>query len=395
MAPATTTGPKKKAAPAKKAAAKKAPAVKKAAPAKKVVAVKKAVAKKAAPVKKAATVKKAVAVKKAPAVKRAASLPAAAPKTAAWVDRLPKVDEPPAPPAPKFNRGMAYIAAGVAVAVLGTGGAAFAATRSHAPSKPKYIVAADAVCRPANGPVSAIVKPTSYPELATAAGTVATTTTAQLSQLRGLKRPAGANGKALDPSFKALDATHAAAQKLNDAATKRDDAATIAATKELRAQFTDAASQTKTYGFTACGGGLQAGVDTVFNGAAGIVKTAFNAKADGLCRTAAAKDDKIAEPAANPKDLERYLNEELALYDKLEADLRALPVAPGDEATVTDMLDAQDKALAKLREMRDATVALDAARMTAAAKESEPLGTAANAKFDAYGLGSCGSNYGD
>jgi hypothetical protein len=387
MAPATTAAPRKKAAPAKKAAAtKKAPAKK--APAKKAV-VKTAEVKKPAPTRTPAT--------KTPAVKRAASIPATTKATTnSWVDRLPEFEAPPVAPAPRFNKRMAVIAAGVAVAVLGTGGAAFALTRDHAPTKAKYIVTADAICRPANGPVSAIVKPTSYPELATAAGTVATTSTSQLTQLRALKRPSGADGKALDPTFTAFTATQVAAQKLADAATKHDDAAAIAATKELRAQFTDAASQSKTYGFTACGGGMQAGVDNVFNGSAGIVKAGFSAKADGLCRTAATSEDKLAEPNySNPKDLERFLNQEIALYEKLQADLRALPVAPGDEATVAEMLDAGDKLVAKFREMRDATAALDAPHMLAAAMESEPLGTAADAKFDAYGLGTCGSNFGD
>ncbi|MDQ2826021.1 MAG: hypothetical protein M3Y04_03500 [Actinomycetota bacterium] len=62
---------------------------------------------------------------------------------------------------------------------------------------------------------------------------------------------------------------------------------------------------------------------------------------------------------------------------------------------MTDMLAAQDKALAKEAEIRDAAAAGDGSRVLAADQEESVLGTAADAKLDAYGLGICGSNFGN
>ncbi len=59
------------------------------------------------------------------------------------------------------------------------------------------------------------------------------------------------------------------------------------------------------------------------------------------------------------------------------------------------MLDAQDKVNAKIREMRDAAAKGDESTFAAAAHELDPLVTAADAKFDAYGLGICGSSFGE
>jgi len=214
---ADTRGSRKAAPATKKAAVKKA-AVKK-------TAVKKAVpAKKAVPVKKAAPVKKAT-VKKTAAKKAAArgtnssrgaemlaeALAAAAPPPQPF-DALPYAPPATAPPPRQVNARMAVIAAVVAVAVLAAAGAAFALTRDKGPTKVKFIATADTVCRPANGPVTAIVKPTSYPELATAAGTVVSTAAGQTTQLKALKRPHGADGKAFEPALTALTATSTAAK---------------------------------------------------------------------------------------------------------------------------------------------------------------------------------------
>jgi Ca2+-binding RTX toxin-like protein len=302
-----------------------------------------------------------------------------------------------APTEPKggFNKRMIAIVAIASVAVVAMAGGAVALTRDKGPSKATFIATADALCRPANGPITAIVKPTSYPELATAAGTVVTTSTGQMTQLNALKKPHGADGKAALPTLAAITATNTAAKALQDAATKKDDAATIAATKQLSAQTTDAVNQAKAYGLAACAVGMQPGIDNVAGGSQSVIKAGFLAKADSLCRASARKTDAIREPGNSIQDVVRYFNQNLDVFNALTNDLKALPVAPGDEATVTEMVGAAEKLTGKLAEIRDATQGSDLARLQALDKETGPLGTAADAKFDAYGLGVCGSNFGD
>ena len=77
--------------------------------------------------------------------------------------------------------------------------------------------------------------------------------------------------------------------------------------------------------------------------------------------------------------------------DKLVVDLKALPVAPGDEATVADMLTTTSDLIGKLRLLGPAAAAGDVRRVKAIDKEGDVLEKAVNAKFGAYGLHVCGS----
>ncbi|HEX3623719.1 MAG TPA: hypothetical protein VHT97_15500 [Acidimicrobiales bacterium] len=280
-------------------------------------------------------------------------------------------------------------------ALLGGGVGVFLATSGvGVPSKTKFLTKADAICRPANAPVASIAKPTNYPELASASGAVVTAADAELVQLHKVKLPAGGGGSQANGVITALASTRAAAQTLHDAAGHTDDAATAAATTQLAAQFADAGSKAKAYGFTACATGMQAGMDNLVGGTKALIKTGFMAKADNLCREGARNLDAIPEPKTDNRDLARAYGQVAAVTGKLLTDLKALPVAPGDEATVADMFDAQDKVNAKFAEMRDAASANDRQRFLAASSEQAPLVTAADSKFDAYGLGICGSNFG-
>lgn len=311
---------------------------------------------------------------------------------------------PPVPAVPSYApyrdepRGRKVIVIGAVVAglaIAGGGAGVLVANLGAGPSKAEYVKKADDVCRASNAPVVAIVKPTSYPELATASGAVVTASRGQVTQLRGLDRPSGGNGTAAEAFVSSLDATAIAAQHLQDAATAKDDAAAIAATHGLGAAFNDAKAKAGAFGLTACGTGMVTGIDTLYAGSAGVVKTAFIAKADAMCRSAARDMDNVAEPRnGTGREVARYLSAVFAIGDKLLADLKALPVAPGDETAVAEMLAAQDKVDLKSHDLSAAAAAEDQSRFLAADKELSPLVTAADGKFDAYGLSICGSNFG-
>lgn len=388
------------AAATKKAAAKNAPAKK--VPAKKVAKAVKTPAKVAAVAETTAPTRKAVA-KKTPST-RAVAAKAASPKAVKAPTPVvapiepAEIVTPPTPPVTPAGRSLrprVLVGAGVALAVAVIAGGAAFALRDPAPSKEAYIVKADQICMPGNGPVTAIVKPTNYPEVSAAASAVVTATSAEVDQLTHLRRPGGDDGKQAEATVKTLTAYRGAASALKDAADKKDTAATIGATKAFAAAFEDAKTKSKTFGFGACGSGMQPGIDSTVAGATAVIKTEFLAKADGFCRAAATKMDNLPLTPDTEAGLIADINNSLGITQKLVADLRTLPAAPGDEATVTQMLDAADKLNAKTVELRDAIAAQDIARVQAIAKEGGPLETDSNHQFDAYGLGTCGSNFGN
>jgi hypothetical protein len=317
-----------------------------------------------------------------------------------WSERERTIAPPPAPPAagrpgrgPRRTNGRTgLVAAVVALALLlGGGVGVFLATQGVGmPSAARYAARADAVCGPSNGALVSITKPSSYPELATGAGPVATTTDAQLGGLRKLAHPGGADGGRVATLLSDMTETGAAGRGLQLAAAKADDAATAAATVRLRTAAASASTTAKALGLNACATGMQPGIDSVAGGANQVVKTAFVAKADTMCRALTRNVAAIPVPKGNAA-VARYLTQTMQLLDQLIVDMKAVPVPPGDEATVAEFLAAMEKVTAKWKEAPGAATAGDVSRLNAIQKEAAPLETAANAKLDAYGLGICGS----
>ena len=212
-------------------------------------------------------------------------------------------------------------------------------------SKADFVVKADGACAPGNGTLGAMAKPTHLPELATAAGTVATTVDGQADALRKLDAP-GDDKEVVAGLLTALADVSGPARALKDAAGKADDKVTAQAANDLKAKTDAAAVQAKSYGLADCATGLQAPVTTVFEGGRTVLKAAFVARAESLCTAANKKADALAAPTSSLPTIARYLTSYLVIEEKLFADIRALAVPPGEEATVADMLAAQDKVIA-------------------------------------------------
>jgi hypothetical protein len=234
------------------------------------------------------------------------------------------------------------------------------------PSKADFVAKADGACGAGNGVITAIAPPTNLPELATAAGTVATTVDAQAEGLRKLDVP-GDDKDVVAGVVAALAGVAGPARALQDAAGGSDDAATARAANDLRAKADAAAVQARSYGLAVCG---QAPATNVL---------AANRKAD-----AAATPTSLASAA-------RYLAAYVPIEDKLFADVKALVAPPGDEATVADMLAAQEKVIGTDKELLAAAQARNQASFDRVEEAQVPLVVAANAKFDAYGLRNCGT----
>lgn len=255
-------------------------------------------------------------------------------------------------------------------------------------SKPDFVAKADGACGTDGTPATA-AKPSSLPELATAAGTVAASVESQTRALRTLETP-GDDEAAVAGVIGALGEVGAQARTLQDAAGKTDDAATARAANDLRGKTDNAAAQAKAYGLGVCGQGLLAPVANVVEGGRSILKAAFVARAESLCTAANRKADALTSPSSLA-GAARYLTAYLSIEEKLFADIRALAVPPGDDTTVAEMLAAQDKVIAKDRELHAAAQRGNAAQFDRLELEEIELVTAANAKFDAYGLRACGT----
>ena len=256
-------------------------------------------------------------------------------------------------------------------------------------SKSEFVTKADGACSAGNGMLTIAAKPSSLPELASAAGTLAASVDSQTEALRKLEAP-GDDKVTVAAVIDALAGVSGQARVLQEAAGKTDDAATARAANELRGKTDNAAAQAKAYGLTACGQGLQAPVVNVIEGGRTVLRAAFVARAESLCTAANRKADALGG-ATSLAGVARYLAAYLPIAEKLFADIKALAVPPGDDSAVADMLTAQDQALAKEKDAHAAAQRGNAAQFDRLESEVITLVTAANAKFDAYGLRACGT----
>lgn len=256
-------------------------------------------------------------------------------------------------------------------------------------SKSAFITKADGACAAGNGTLSSAAKPSSLPELATAAGAIVASIDSQTAALRNLKAPSD-DKAAIAGVIGALGEVGAQAKTLQEAAGKSDDAATARAANDLRGKTDNAANQAKTYGLTTCGQGLQAPVANVIEGGRTVLKAAFVARAESLCTAANRKADALTS-SSSLAGIARYLGAYLPIEEKLFADIRALAVPPGDDTAVAEMLAAQDKVIAKDKELQAAAQRNNGAQFDRLDEEETELITSANAKFDAYGLRACGT----
>lgn len=258
------------------------------------------------------------------------------------------------------------------------------------PSKAGFIKSADAACTTAGMPVAKLKAPTAYPELVTAASAVAKAGEAHAAELSAKGRPKG-DVAVIDEVAGGLRTMVKQAGILEGAAKRTDDTATASSARAASDAFKGAKAKAAEYGFTTCAGGLSDAVDALFSGAATVVRAGFTLKADTLCREAGNRVDRLTVTSSGLPAVGRFLGSYVTIESKLVTDLRALVVAPGDEAKVTAWLDAMQRSNDKNKELRDAATAGNARRYDTISEESDVLVTAANAKADALDLPACGT----
>jgi len=269
--------------------------------------------------------------------------------------------------------------------------AALTACGDSGPSKSAFTTKADTSCTPGNTAISGTAKPSNGPQVATAAGTAATTIDGQVGGLRAMKTPGGDDKKKIDGILTAIAEVSGPIRTLQEAAGKNDDAAMAKAAGETRTKVDAAASQAQAYGLTQCGTALKPAVANLLDGTKSIVKGSYVTKSETLCRDAQRKIVGVPKPANSLAALGKYLDSVLGISTKLVTDLKALPAPPGDEATVAEFITAYDSLNAKGKEISAAAKANNPKLVVALSDETDVADTALNAKLDAYGMKSCGT----
>ena len=268
---------------------------------------------------------------------------------------------------------------------------ALTACGDDGPSKTEFTTQADSACTVGNTTISTAAKPTNAPQVATAAGDATSTIDAQVAALRAMKTPGGDDKDLAVGVVNTIAEVAGPTKALQEAAGRNDDAAMARAALDMQSKAESASNTAQAFGMSQCGIQLKFGLGNLFDGVKQVVKATYVAKGEGLCRDAARKYDAIAPPGNSLASFNRFIDAVNGVSTKLAADLKALQVPPGDDATVADMIGAVDGLNAKSREAIDAVKAGNERLFIALVDELRVAQTSVNAKLDAYGLKTCGS----
>lgn len=259
------------------------------------------------------------------------------------------------------------------------------------PSKAEYTSEADGSCTAGNTTISTTAKPTNAPQVATAAGTATSTIDAQVVALRGMKTPGGQEKDLALGVVNAIAEVVGPTKALQEAAGRNDDAAMAKAAVDMQAKADAASGSAQAFGLSQCGVQLKFGLGNLFDGVKQVVKANYVTKADSLCRDSFTRSESLAAPGNTLASTSRYLDAQVGLSEKLAADLKAITVPPGDEATVAGLVGAMEDLNAKGKEVSSAAKANNPRLVLALVQEVQVAGTGLNAKLDAYGLKTCGT----
>jgi len=285
-----------------------------------------------------------------------------------------------------MRRNLLMLALPLAVGLSACGGGA--------PTRAAFAFKADAGCAPMGlGGLEGITKPADHPQLATGAGTLLRAVDAQLTQLRTLDQPGGDAKVQVEGLMGAMGSLSQSTRALQQGASAKDDAAVSRALNDTTSRYQDASSKATEIGMTSCVLGMKSTVDQLSVGSKEIVKSSYLTKGDALCDAAGKKLEALPEPSSSKglPAVGRYFDLGLPILTKLVVDLKALTPPPGDEATVADIIAAQDAGIAKIKEFRDAAIANDARKVLALEKEFDSSLSLADAKLVSYGFKTCGN----
>lgn len=256
------------------------------------------------------------------------------------------------------------------------------------PSKEDFVNQANPICATSNSELSGVVRPADLKQLGEVSGKLADSTERQVTGLEGLEKPK--DRQLLEESITAMRAVVASARTVASAAGSGDTRVVESEVVTMKAQASNADETARGYGLAECGKGARDVAGTIADAGNPILKQEFIAKADVLCAEVNRKFEALPEPET-PGELVKVIDDSLALYDKLVADMKTLHVPVPGHAAWTEIQVTNDKVAGLLREARAAITARDLTRAERLFEQVGPASAEANKKADAFGFKDCGS----
>jgi hypothetical protein len=268
-----------------------------------------------------------------------------------------------------------------------------AACGDKKPSKQDFVAEADPVCKRGNDIAAVFTTPSDLGMMKDFGTKLADNITKTADEVDKLDKPGGDDGKAAADLVKSMKDAGAAAREIAAPVDQANYPGVEAAVTKTVEAFKAADGKARAFGSAECGKGEAAAAAKLGETSGATVKTAFIAKADGICKGYNTQFEGIKEPE-DFNDVKPFLDQSIALVDKLTAELKAIPQPTIDKGKLDEAFASNDAAVAKLKEASAAAGARDEDKTIDLLDEATVLGDTSNAKADAYGFKDCGSQGG-
>ena len=268
--------------------------------------------------------------------------------------------------------------------------ASLAACGDNAPSKKEFLAKADPVCKASTAEATALGTPTDVGGLRQFHIKLADGADRTLAGLDKVKLPGGDDGKAAKAWVQALRDAAAAARAVPPEVDKSNYTGIETTAGRAAEAFKAADSQARTFGSAECGRGEAEAVERMRTALPKTVKTAYITAADAICKSAFTKFEALPE-AETPAEFKTFMEQAVALEEKLLADLKAIAPPVTDKDKLDPVFLGIEKVIAKDKEALAALAAGNERKAYDLVEESDNLSDDSAAKADAYGFVDCGS----
>jgi hypothetical protein len=278
----------------------------------------------------------------------------------------------------------------IRVVLVGASLIATAACGGGGPSKEAFAEKANPPCGTANTELAGVTKPADFRQLGDVAGKVAGSTDKQVKALTDLEQPDDDKPQ-LERMLTSMRATSSSARAVEAGVQRGDLRAAEKGVSDLKLASEQADDTARSYGLTDCGKGARAASALMTEASNDVLKREVIAKADGFCKDANRRLDELTEPE-DLEELVKFLDQSLAVADKLVADLRGIAVPDSLKAAYDDVMASNDRLVALIRDARAAAQAGNERRAGQLFDQLDTATTEANKKADAFGFKDCGSD---
>lgn len=248
---------------------------------------------------------------------------------------------------------------------------------------------ADPVCDAANTKLRGIAKPDELKATADASRSLASTNKDQARKIRALEQPDDSEAQ-VKAMLEAMDAVTAEADGLAKAVDEDDFVRVESRSKAMASNAGEADTAAREAGLARCGGALRDKANDIQSAIPELLKEDFIKRADLLCADANRKFESLEEPESE-RELMALIDQSLEINAKMVTDLRGLFVPEGERGAFEEILAANARAEAALREMRTAVEKGDEKQIETLGLAADEASADATKMADAFGFSDCGT----